>query len=70
MGDLMFVMANLCRKLHLDSETVLRSANAKFTRRFQAVETRLAAEGRSPAEAKLEEMEALWVSVKRAETGA
>jgi ATP diphosphatase len=70
MGDLLFVMANLCRKLSLDSETVLRAANAKFTRRFQAVEARLAAEGRSPAEAKLEEMEALWVAVKATETGA
>ncbi len=70
MGDLLFVMANLCRKLSLDSETVLRAANAKFTRRFQAVEARLAAEGRAPAQAKLEEMEALWVAVKATETGA
>jgi nucleoside triphosphate diphosphatase len=70
MGDLMFVMANLCRKLHLDSETVLRAANAKFTRRFQAVEARLAAQGRTPTEAGLEEMESLWVAVKAAEKGA
>lgn len=67
MGDLMFVMANLCRKLQLDGETVLRAANAKFTRRFQAVEARLAAQGRNPAQAGLEEMEALWVLVKRDE---
>lgn len=67
MGDLMFVMANLCRKLHLDSETVLRAANAKFTRRFQGVEARLAAQGRTPNEAGLEEMENLWVAVKTAE---
>ncbi|MCB8880842.1 nucleoside triphosphate pyrophosphohydrolase [Acidisoma cellulosilytica] len=69
MGDLMFVMANLCRKLHLDSETVLRAANAKFTRRFQGVEARLAAAGRTPNEAGLEEMENLWLAVKAAETG-
>jgi ATP diphosphatase len=69
MGDLMFVMANLCRKLHLDSETVLRAANAKFTRRFQGVEARLAEQGRTPNEAGLEEMESLWLAVKAAEKG-
>jgi MazG family protein len=67
MGDLLFVMANLCRKLGLDSESTLRAANAKFTRRFQSVEARLAAEGRSPAEASLAEMEAHWAAVKSAE---
>jgi nucleoside triphosphate diphosphatase len=67
MGDLLFVMANLCRKLGLDSEATLRAANAKFTRRFQAVEARLAAEGRGPAEADLAAMEAHWVAVKAAE---
>ena len=70
MGDLLFVMANLCRKLGLDSEATLRAANAKFTRRFQAVEARLAAEGRRPAEASLAEMEAHWRSVKSAETSS
>jgi MazG family protein len=64
MGDLLFVMANLCRKLGLDSEATLRAANAKFTRRFQAVEARLAAEGRTPSEASLAEMEAHWAAVK------
>jgi MazG family protein len=64
MGDLLFVMANLCRKLGLDGEATLRAANAKFTRRFQAVEARLAAEGRAPALVSLAEMEAHWSSVK------
>jgi MazG family protein len=68
MGDLLFVMANLCRKLGLDSEATLRAANAKFTRRFKSVEARLAAEGRGPAEASLTEMEAHWAAVKSAET--
>jgi MazG family protein len=68
MGDLLFVMANLCRKLGLDGEATLRAANAKFTRRFQSVEARLAAEGRGPAEAGLAEMEAHWAAVKLAET--
>jgi nucleoside triphosphate diphosphatase len=67
MGDLLFVMANLCRKLGLDSEATLRAANAKFIRRFGAVEARLAAEGRGPTEASLAEMEAHWSAVKSAE---
>jgi MazG family protein len=67
MGDLMFVMANLCRKLGLDGESVLRAANAKFTRRFQAMESRLAAEGRRPEQADLAAMEAHWQAVKAAE---
>lgn len=67
MGDLLFVMANLCRKLGLDGETVLRAANAKFTRRFQAVESRLTAEGSSPEQADLAAMEAHWQAVKAAE---
>lgn len=70
MGDLLFVMANLCRKLGLDGETVLRAANAKFTRRFQGVEARLAAAGSSPDHATLLEMEEHWNAVKRAEGGA
>ncbi|GAB0117526.1 nucleoside triphosphate pyrophosphohydrolase [Acidisoma sp. 7E03] len=70
MGDLLFVMANLCRKLGLDGETVLRAANAKFTRRFQAVEARLVAAGSSADQASLAEMEAEWGAVKRAEGGA
>jgi len=67
MGDLLFVMANLCRKLGLDSEATLRAANAKFTRRFQGVEALLAAQDRAPADATLAEMEAHWVAVKAAE---
>ena len=66
-GDLLFVLANLARKLKLDPETCLRAANAKFARRFGAVETTLAAEGRTPAEATLDEMEAAWQAAKAAE---
>lgn len=66
-GDLLFVLANLARKLDLDPETCLRGANAKFERRFGSVETGLAAEGRGPADASLEEMETLWQAAKRAE---
>jgi ATP diphosphatase len=66
-GDMLFVLANLARKLELDPETCLRGANAKFERRFGAIERGLAAAGSSPAEASLEEMEALWQKAKAAE---
>ncbi|TPG53119.1 nucleoside triphosphate pyrophosphohydrolase [Roseomonas nepalensis] len=66
-GDLLFVLANLARKLDLDPEACLRGANAKFERRFGAVEAALAREGRSPAEARLAEMEAHWAAAKAAE---
>ncbi len=67
LGDMLFVTANLARKLALDAETCLRQANAKFTRRFTAVEARLAAAGSTPAEAGLAGMEAAWQQVKAAE---
>jgi len=68
-GDMLFVLANLARKLELDPEAALRGANAKFERRFGAIEAALAAEGRTPAEASLAEMEALWQAAKAAERG-
>jgi ATP diphosphatase len=67
-GDMLFVLANLARKLGLDPETCLRQANRKFERRFRAVEQALAVEGKSPSDATLDEMEALWTAAKRVET--
>jgi ATP diphosphatase len=67
LGDMLFVLANLARKLDLDPETCLRGANDKFARRFAGVEQRLAASGRTPSDASLEEMEEAWQAVKRAE---
>ncbi len=67
LGDLLFVCANLARKLDLDPEDALRAANAKFTRRFGYIERRLAADGRRPHQSTLEEMEALWQDAKREE---
>jgi MazG family protein len=64
LGDLMFVVANVARHLKLDPEAALRAANQKFIRRFQVVEQRLAALGRSPAESTLEEMDRLWDAAK------
>ena len=67
MGDLLFVMANLARHLHVDPEAALRAANAKFIRRFAAIEDALAAIGKSPAQSDLAEMDALWDEAKHAE---
>lgn len=66
-GDLLFVMANLARHLEIDPELALRRANAKFTRRFQAIEASLAAEGRRPENSELAEMDRLWNEAKQAE---
>ena len=63
-GDLLFVMANLGRHLGLDPEAALRAANAKFTRRFEGVEAKLAERGKTPADSDLAEMDALWDRVK------
>ena len=68
-GDLMFVVANLARHLDIDPEAALRGTNAKFTRRFEAVEDALKAKGKTPSESNLEEMDALWDQVKAAEKG-
>jgi ATP diphosphatase len=69
MDDMMILLANLARKLRLDPEACLRAANAKFARRFGAVEASLARQGRTPADATLEEMEAAWQAAKAAERG-
>lgn len=66
-GDMMFVMANLARHLKIDPEAATRAANAKFERRFRAIEDALAQDGRSPSTSDLEEMDALWEAAKRAE---
>ncbi len=66
MGDVLFVMANLARKLKVDPEEALRRANAKFTRRFQFIEQRLREAGREGPQP-LDELEALWLEAKRAE---
>ena len=65
MGDLLFAIANLSRKLGIEPEAALRRASDKFTRRFDAVEQAFAAHGRSLQEATLEEMEDEWQRVKR-----
>ncbi|MES1200859.1 MAG: nucleoside triphosphate pyrophosphohydrolase [Pseudomonadota bacterium] len=66
MGDILFVMANLARKLGVDPEEALRRANAKFTSRFQHIERQLAAMGKTGMQP-LDELEALWVEAKHEE---
>jgi MazG family protein len=63
-GDLLFVIANVARHLKLDPEVALRGANEKFIRRFRYIEEQLAAQGRSPKESDLAEMDALWDEAK------
>lgn len=65
LGDLLFTIANLARKLEIDPEAALAAANRKFRQRFAAVERRLAEQGKTPAEATLAEMDALWDEAKR-----
>ncbi len=69
-GDLLFAVVNLARHLRADPEGLLRVANAKFERRFAAIEKALAARGKSPRDATLEEMDALWDEAKAAEKAA
>jgi MazG family protein len=64
-GDLLFTVANLARKLEIDPEAALAAANRKFRRRFEHVERGLAARGQRLGEATLAEMDALWDEAKR-----
>jgi MazG family protein len=70
MGDLLFAIANLSRKLGIEPESALRKANDKFSRRFSAMESRLRATGHSLSECSLQEMEDEWSRVKQAEREA
>jgi nucleoside triphosphate diphosphatase len=66
-GDLLFVLANLARKLKLDPEECLRGANAKFQRRFNGMEESFVRTGKSLAEIPLEDMEVEWQKIKKSQ---
>jgi ATP diphosphatase len=66
-GDLLFAVVNLARHLDADPEAVLRATNRKFEQRFAAIEQALAQRGKSPEQASLAEMDALWDQAKAAE---
>lgn len=67
LGDLLFAVTNLARKLGIEPEAALRAANRKFTTRFGAMQERLESRGRALGEATLDEMEHAWQAVKRGE---
>jgi ATP diphosphatase len=63
LGDLLFAVVNLARHLNIEPEAALREANAKFERRFRAIETDPGFQDMS-----LDEKEELWVAAKKAQT--
>ena len=69
LGDMLFVVANLCRKLSVDPEEALRNANSKFVKRFSGMEELARKRGQDFASLSLDEQEALWTDVKKAERG-
>jgi ATP diphosphatase len=66
-GDLLFAVVNVARKLGVDAENALIDATTRFQRRFESVEDALADRGKTPASSTLEEMDALWTDAKRRE---
>jgi MazG family protein len=67
LGDVLFVLANLARKLGVDPEHALRRANSKFERRFKHMEESLRAQGARAEDQTLDSLEALWIAAKTAE---
>ena len=67
MGDLLFAIANLSRKLGIEPDAALRKANEKFTRRFNQLERNFVEAGRALEQSSLEEMEGEWQTIKAAE---
>ena len=66
-GDVLFVLVNIARKLGVEPEVALKASNRKFRRRFRYIEDRLKDEGRSPSDGSLEELDNLWNKAKEAE---
>lgn len=66
-GDLFFVLVNVARYLSVNPESALRKTNRKFRRRFEWMEERLHASGRSADQASMDELEALWQQAKAEE---
>ncbi|MGQ9898054.1 MAG: nucleoside triphosphate pyrophosphohydrolase [Acidobacteriota bacterium] len=69
-GDLLFVVVNLARKLGLDPEATLKATNQKFRQRFAAIEQALAAQGKTLSESNPAEMNAIWDTIKHAQACA
>lgn len=67
MGDLLFALVNLARRLEIDPETALRRTNRKFESRFRSMESQVADQGRKMADLPLDELEKLWIEAKKRE---
>jgi MazG family protein len=65
LGDLLFAVINLARKLGIDAEDALRGSTRRFEARFAYIEDALAARGKTPRESSLEELDELWNEAKR-----
>ena len=68
LGDVLFAVVNVARRLRIDPEAALRSATTKFMRRFQYIEAQLEAQGLRPADTDLAAMDRLWEEAKSRET--
>jgi len=66
-GDLLFAVVNLARKLEVDAETALVDATQRFVSRFEHVEDQLTARGKTPQTSTLDEMDSLWNDAKAIE---
>ena len=67
LGDTLFAVVNLARHVKVDPDAALRTANAKFTRRFARLEALLAADGRTAQDCTLDELDQLWDQAKAEE---
>ncbi len=68
LGDLLFTLVNIARKLNVNAEEALQSTNRKFTRRFQKIEENVRRDSRDFADVSLEEMDAMWEAAKGEES--
>lgn len=69
LGDILFTLANVARRLNVDPEGALRRTNEKFVKRFKYVEAKLRERGKQPETSTLEEMDALWNEAKKSQPG-
>lgn len=65
LGDMIFTLVNLARKLHIDSEAALKECTRKFTRRFHSIEAHYKNSGADIHEASLEELDSHWEEAKK-----
>lgn len=70
LGDVLFTIANVARKMDVNAEEALQSTNRKFTRRFEWMEARVRERGQDLDQLTLEEMDELWDNAKAGTAGA